>query len=54
MNIERFYIFISLLFSIAQTIQITPEQDKIIDKLANYYSKLILSFDPQEIPFNKY
>jgi len=31
------------------SIQITPEQDQFIDKLANYYSKLMLSFDPLEI-----
>jgi hypothetical protein len=35
-------------------IQITPEQDKFIDTLASYYSKLMLSFHPQEIPFDEY
>ena len=42
----------SLFFTIGRTdptIQITPEQDQFIDKLANYYSKLMLSFHPEEI-----
>lgn len=49
----------SLFFTFGRTdptIRITPEQDQFIDKLANYYSKLMLSFHPQEIKnsFDKY
>ena len=52
MKLSQLYIFMSLLFiahGMDQAIQITPEQDQFIDKLANYYSKLMLSFDPLEI-----
>lgn len=33
---------------------ITPKQDKFVDNLAKIYSNLMLSFDPEEIPFDDY
>lgn len=68
MKLLRLYIYLGLLFGVHRSsptppnlsdqnrdkIIITPEQDKFIDNLANYYSRLTLSFHPQEIPFDEY
>lgn len=57
MKLPQLYIYVGLLLSVQRCVNmhpITPEQDKFLDKLANYYSKLMLSFHPQEIPFDEY